>query len=496
MAKEMALIDPQKVPAFPVYTLHISEDRHRLTLDGAPVPVLDEEDFIEAGKNAVIAKLAAHHFGAVRVRAIDASTSSSWDMIISADGEVLDLSVQQEAEQAKIERAQRTKKRLFIAGASTLAVLALGGLGTAVVIANQPAATVPAYTPQGVGATLPAAPPPHHEATAAWSHPTRADATVNMVSPDRLLTVDPEGTVTGRNPSTGQPVWRGDKAPEDLASIHQGIWAGKPVYTAAERNELRLWPVEMPYDTPSVAPTSIGLEPGQTARTDTHTPYIELGDWYIRVPDGDGTLHDVMIPPGSTVLDVAADGTITTISATRIYTLDNAGKILTEQHFTAPEGATKYPARVWLLDDTHALLAWDDTERVMGVLDTSTGSMLFSGTPQTIPTATEPLLVDRDAKTAAIGSVGISYSDQAALIDLPAADLSAIHGNLIYANTSNGPVTLDLASPEAEPQSWANYRAEDPAPALVTDDAVYVVATQLENTSVYRSNKTNGSTRQ
>src|SRR5690606_26533473 len=118
VAKEMALIDPQKVPAFPVYTLQISEDRHRLTLDGAPVPVLDEEDFIEAGKNAVIAKLATHHFGAVRVRAIDASTSSSWDMIISADGEVLDLSAQQEAEQAKIERAQRTKKRLFIAGAS------------------------------------------------------------------------------------------------------------------------------------------------------------------------------------------------------------------------------------------------------------------------------------------------------------------------------------------------------------------------------------------
>ncbi|MFK0085410.1 hypothetical protein [Glutamicibacter sp. NPDC090743] len=492
----MTLIDPQKVPAFPVYTLQISEDRQMLTLDGAPVPVLDEEDFIEAGKNAVIAKLTTHHFGAVRVRALDASTNSSWDMIISADGEVLDLSAQQEAEQAKIERAQRTKKHLFIAGASTLAVLALGGIGTAVVIANQPAATAPVYTPQGVGATLPAAPPPQHEATAAWSHPTLAGATVNMISPDRLLTADPEGTVTGRNPDTGQPVWRGDKAPEDLASIHQGTWAGKPVYAAAERNELRLWPVDMPYDTPSVAPTSIGLEPGQTARTDTHTPYIELGDWYIRVPDTAGTLHDVMIPPGSTVLDVAADGTITTISATTIYTLDNTGTILGEKNFTAPEGATKYPARVWSLDDTHALLAWDDTERIMGVLNTSTGSMLFSGAPRAIPNTTEPLLVDNEAETAAIGTVGISYGDQAALIDLPAADLAAIHGTLIYANSNNGPVTLDLGSSEAEPKTWANYRAEDPAPALVTDDAVYVVATQLENTTVYRSNKTSDSAHQ
>ena len=492
----MAIIDPQKVPAFPVYTLQISEDRDAITLDGAQVPVLDEEDVIEAGKNAVITKLATHHLGAVRVRALDASTDSSWDMIISADGEVFDLSAQHEAEQAKIERSQRTKKCLFIAGASIMGVLTLGGIGTAVVVANQPAVTAPAYTPQGVGATLPAAPPPQHEATAAWSHPTRAGATVNLISPDRLLTADPEGTVTGRTPATGQPVWRGDKAPENLASMHQGTWAGKPVYAVAERNELRLWPVAMPYDTPSVAPTSIALEPGQTARTDTHIPYIDLGDWYIRVPDAAGTLHEVMIPPGSTVLDVAADGTITTISATTIYTLDNTGTILTEQKFTAPEGATKYPVRVWLLDDTHALLAWDDTERVMGVLDTTTGAMLFSGTPRTIPTATDPLLVDRDAKTATLGTVGIRYGANSALVDLPSVDLSAIHGNLIYANTNNGPATLNLAAPEAEPQSWANYRAEDPAPVLVTDDAVYVVATQLENTTVYRSNTVPTSTRQ
>lgn len=492
----MAILDPAKVPAFPVYTLQISEDRDAITLDGAQVPVLDEEDFVEAGKNAIIAKLITHHLGVVRVRAIDVSTGQTWDMIVAATGDVLDLTAQQEAELAATARRQRRTKRLMIAGVSTLMVLTLGGIGTALVVANQPAATVPAYTPQGVGATLPAAPPPQHSATAAWSHPTRAGSTVNLISPGRLLTADPEGTVTGRTPATGQPVWRGDKAPENLASMHQGTWAGKPVYAAAERNELRLWPVDMPYDTPSVAPTSIALEPGQAARTDTHTPYIDLGDWYIRVPDAAGTLHEVMIPPGSTVLDVAADGTITTISATTIYTLDNTGKILDEKDFTAPEGATKYPVRVWLLDDTHALMAWDDTERVMGVLDTTTGSLLFSGTPRTIPTATEPLLVDRDAKTAALGSVGIRYGANSALVDLPSADLSAIHGTLIYANTNNGPATLNLAAPEAELQPWANYRTEDPAPVLVTDDAVYVVATQLENTTIYRSNKINPSTHQ
>ncbi|WP_349931856.1 hypothetical protein ABNP34_16530 (plasmid) [Glutamicibacter mishrai] len=486
----MTSIDPAEVPAFPVYTLQISEDREVVTLDGSHVPVLDGEDFIDAGKRAIVAKLTNQHLGMVRARAIDASSGQAWDMIVAVDGEFLDLTEQQQAEEVIKIRKQRRAKRLFITGASIMGLLALGGVTAAIVVANQPATSARAYTPEGVGATLPAAPPPQHSATAAWSHPTKAGATVNLISPDRLLTADPEGTVTGRAPATGQPVWRGDKAPENLSSIHQGTWAGKPVYTAAERNELRLWPVDMPYDTPSVAPTMIALEPGQTARTDTHTPYIELGDWYIRVPDAAGALHDVMIPPGSTVLDVAADGTITTISATTIYTLDNQGAILDEKNFEAPDNTSKYPTRVWLLDDTYALLAWDDTERVMGVLNTETGSMLFSGTPRTIPTATEPLLVDKEAKTAAIGATAILYGDKSALADLPSADLTAIHSTTVYANTNNGPVTMDLGNPEAEPKTWPNYRTEDPAPVLVTDDAVYLVATQLENTTVYRSNKT------
>lgn len=482
-------IDPDKVPAFPVYTLHISEDRETVTLDGEHVPVLDEENFIDAGKRAIVAKLTNQHLGMVRARAIDASNGQAWDMIVAVNGEVLDLTEQQQAEEAIKTRKQRRTKRLFITGASIMGMLALGGVTAAIVVANQPDSQVQTYSPQGVVATLPAAPPPQHSKTAAWSHPTKTGATVNLISPDRLLTADPEGTVTGRNPATGQPVWRGDNAPENLTSMHQGTWAGKPVYAAAERNELRLWPVDMPYDTPSVAPTTIALEPEQTARTDTHTPYIELGDWYIRVPDAAGKLHDVMIPPGSTVLDVAADGSITTISATTIYTLDNTGKTLKEKNFTAPKGISKFPTRIWLLDDTHALLAWDDTERAMGVLDTTTGSMLFSGKPRAIPAATEPLMVDQHAHTAAIGAIGIRYGTNRALANLPSADLTAIHGNTVYANTNNGPVTLDLGKPEAEPQTWANYRAEDPAPVLVTDDAVYLVATQLENTTVYRSNR-------
>ena len=487
--RKMTTINPEKVPAFPVYTLHISEDHKAVTLDGATVTVADEQDFVAAGTAAIVAKLNRHHLSVVRARAIDASTNNSWDMIITNTGEVLDLSEQREAEQAHKERTQRRTKRLLVAGVSIMGMLTLGGVTAAVVVANQPEAQVPVYTPQGVGATLPAAPPPQHSTTAAWSHPALTGSTVNLITSDRLLTADPDGSVTARNPETGQAVWRGANAPENLASIHTTTWAGSPVYAAVQGNELRLWPTAMPVDTYSVSPTVIALEPGQTARTDTGTPYIDLGDWYIRVPDGSGKLHDVMIPPGSTVLRTTNDGKIITISADKIYTLDANGTITAETTYTKPQEATGYPNRVWTLDEKHMLLAWDGKSRLMGVLNTDTNQVLFSTKPRAIPGTSEDLLVDTQARTAAIGSVGIRYGTKGSFVDLKSASLTAVHGNTVYANTNNGPVTLDLAKPEAEMSTWENYRKEDPAPALVTDEAIYLVATQLEETTVYRADR-------
>lgn len=486
----MTTINPEKVPAFPVYTLQLSEDRQAVTLDGAEVPFAADDDFVAVGSAAIVAKLHRHHLGVVRVRAIDASTDNSWDMIVSETGEVLDLSEQQEAEQARKERKIRRNKRLMLAGVGTLAVLTLGGITAAVVVANQPAAQAPAYVPEGVGATLPAAPPPQHALTAAWSHPVATGSTVNLISAERLLTSDPDGSVTARNPETGQPIWRGAGAPENLHGIHSTSWAGQSVYAAVVGQELRLWPTTMPSDTYSVSPTAIALEPRQSARTDTGLPYIDLGDWYIRLPDGAGKLHNVMIPPGSTVLNTTADGSITTISANKIYTLDNNGTITAEKSFAAPEGTTRYPSRVWTLDESHMLLAWDEGTRLMGVLDTNTGQLLATAKPRAIPSVSDDLFVDRNAYTAAIGSVGVRYGSGAALTDLKSASITSIHGTTIYANTNNGPVTMDLAYPEAEMQIWDNYRTEDPAPELVTNDAIYLVATQLESTVVYRSNRT------
>ena len=482
--------DPENVPAFPVYTLQISEDRQAVTLDGAAVPLADDDDFVAAGIAAIVAKLHRHHLGVVRVRAIDASTDNSWDMIVSATGEVVDLSEQHEAEQARKERKTRRTKRLMFAGVGTLAVLTLGGITAAVVVANQPQAQAPAYVPQGVGATLPAAPPPQHALTAIWSHPVATGSTVNMIGTDRLLTADPEGSVTARNPETGQPLWRGGGAPETLHGIHATSWAGQSVYAAVVGQELRLWPTAMPHDTYSVSPTAIALEPGQSARTDVALPYIDLGDWYIRLPDGAGKLHNVMIPPGSIVLNTSADGSITTMSANKIYTLDNQGNITAEKGFAAPAGTTRYPSRVWTLDETHLLLAWDEGTDLVGVLDTTTGKLVATAKPRAIPGVSDDLFVDRNARTAAIGSIGVSYGSVAALTDLKSASITSIHGTTVYANTNNGPVTMDLAYPEAEMMTWDNYRSQDPAPELVTNDAVYLVATQLENTVVYRSNRT------
>lgn len=486
----MTTINPEKVPAFPVYTLQVSEDRKTVTLDGAAIPLATDEEFVSASIAAIVSKLHRHQLGAVRVRALDTSTENSWDMIVSATGEVLDLSEAQEAEQNIKERKTRRNKHLMLAGVSTLAVLTLGGVTAAVVIANQPTAQAPAYMLQGAGATLPAAPPPQHSLTAAWSQPVAAKSTVNLISEDRLLTADPGGTVTARNPNTGQPLWRGADAPKNLHSMHQTSWAGLNVYAAIEGRELRLWPLTMPEDTYSLSPTAIALEPGQSARTDTDLPYIDLGDWYIRLPDAAGKLYNVMIPPGSTVLNISAEGQITTISAHKIYTLDHQGAITNEKSFVSPAEALRYPSRVWTLDETHILLAWDEGTRVMGVLDTETGELSVTSKPRAIPGASDDLFIDKNARTAAIGSVGVRYGETPELIDLKSASITSIHGTTIYANTNNGPVTMDLTHPEAEMQQWDHYRVQDPAPELVTNDAVYLVATQLENTIVYRSNRT------
>ncbi|MDO2934195.1 hypothetical protein Q2T94_07780 [Paeniglutamicibacter sulfureus] len=481
--------DPEKVPAFPVYTLQLSADRQAVTLDGAAVPLDADEDFVSAGTAAIVAKLHRHGLDAVRARVLDASTDTQWDMIVDSGGQFLDLTPQQEAAAATRERHHRRRRLLIRCFAATLAILLGGAVAAAVVAANQPAAHPVAYTPAGAGATLPAAPPPAHSPTATWSHPAAADSTVNLVEDGMLLTVDPAGTMTGRNPATGQPLWRGSKAPLDVRSVHKTTWAGQPVYAATTGRELLLWPTRMPEDTDSVSPTAIPLESQHSARVDVGTPYIDLGDWYIRIPDATGTLQEVMIPPGSTVLTTTGDGQVITANHDTIYTLDNQGAITAQGPYTAPEGTTGYPTHVWGLDASNLLLGWGGASRTLAVLNLETRQIPFSAQPRSLPGARSVPLVDAQARTAAIGSVGLRYGANPAVVDLKSFTPTAVRGPVVYANTNNGPVTMDLTGSAPEPETWESYSPRDPAPALVTPDAVYLVATQLERTVVYRSDR-------
>jgi hypothetical protein len=481
--------DPEKVPAFPVYTLQVSEDRQAVTLDGAAVPLDADEDFVSAGTAAIVAKLHHHGLDAVRARVLDASSDTQWDMIVDSDGEFLDLTPQQEAEAATRERHHRRKRVLLRSSAASLVVLLGGAVAAAVVAGNQPAALPAAYVPAGAGATLPAAPPPAHSPTAAWSHPAAADSTVNLIEDGMLLTVDPAGTMTGRNPATGEPLWRGSKAPLDVQRVHKTAWAGQPVYAAVNGRELLLWPTRMPAGSEIVSPTAIPLESQHNARVDVGTPYIDLGDWYIRIPDATGTLEEVMIPPGSTVLTTTGDGQIITASNDTIYTLDNHGTITMQGPYTAPEGTTGFPTHVWGLDTSNLLLAWEGASRTMAVLNLESRQITFSAQPRSIPSAKNVLLVDSEARSAAIGSIGLRYGENPSVVDLKSATPTALRGSVVYANTNSGPVTMDLTHSTPEPEPWESYSAQDPAPSLVTHDAVYLVATQLENTVVYRSDR-------
>lgn len=505
-------IDPRRVPAFPLYTLQISADHKAVILDGAPVPVDSEEEFAAAGTGAVIAKMYRQGLSAVRVAAIDVATADTWEMIIAVDGEVLDLTDARDAEAQTQERHRKNHHRLFIAVSGTLVLLLIAAVSTAVILTRQPTPQLPVYQPVGAGATLPAAPPPSHSPVAAWSLPAAAGSTLRLINEnptphaippsqsmqsnqsmqlgrDLLLMVDPDDSLVGRDPATGAELWRGSRAPLDVRAIHLTRWAGNPVFAATTDRELLLWPATLPAGTSSLTPTAIPVATGQSARVDVGTPYIDLGDWYIKLPDAAGKLHEVMIPPGSAVLTTTGEGDIITASHTTLYTLNNLGIIINEKPYMAPADTSGYPTRIWSLDAENLLLGWEKNTRTLAVLNMVSGQITLVGASTSLPEKATTVLVDEVAKTAVLGSTALRYGTNPVLIDLGSTRATALHGTTVFANSGTGPITLDLNQQNPAPVSWEPYGPEDQSPLLVTDDAAYLIATQLERSVLYRSDR-------
>lgn len=479
----MSEIDPAEVPTFPVYVLKMYSDQSFITLDGTQIRVTDGQSPVEAGKTAIQAQLLAHGIDAVRVRAIDEATGDRWNMIISAEGDTLDLTEQERLEEEALAKKNKRRRKLLFAIGGFTALSVITAL--TVVLWPKPAPAEAPYQPQGVNAVLPVAAPPLYKATATWSQPVFAESTAKQLNDGTLLTVGASGYLETLNPDTGQVTWRGEAAPENVTDVSEMVVAGKPILAYATSTELFLWPREMPSGAASVQPQVIKLEPRQKARVDGVEPFVELGDWYVSVPSDSG-MKQVMIPPGTSVATVSS-GTITAVSNSKIYTVDLNGKITSERPYQVPKDVLQYPTRIIALDSEHVFASWEGDTKVSGLLNLKTGVIK---TAERIRNSTNrtALLIDQNEQVAVRGSIVMIYNDKKPMLqELPSGfKPSAVHDKAVYGTTSKGPAVVPLKEGELEVQPWPYFQRTDPAPFAVTDTAAFLIATQLETSSIYR----------
>lgn len=478
----MTAIDPAVVPAFPVYTLVLSGDRGIISLDGTPVPIDPDTSLVDAGRVAVQARLQSHGLDAVRVRAIDEDSGERWNMIIAADGDLLDLT-EQEREAEETATRQRKRRKMLLTAAAGAAILA--GISGAVVAFWPTAAPAPAaYQPKGMDATLPAAPPPVFATLSTWSQPVATGSTAKLLADGTLLTTSTKGYLEILDAQTGQVTWRGEAAPSDVATVHEMTFAGRQVLAAVSSSALTVWPREMPDGAAAVAPRTYKISTGQSGRVDGQEPLVDLGDWYVKIPDKQN-MKSVMIPPGSAVVEVTPEA-ITTISADTVYTVAHDGTVTAEMPFTPPAEVTGYPSSILALDENHVLLGWEG-QRSTSVMDLRTLQTVVTAEVRQAPSKQRTVLTDPAGSTTVAGLIAVQHGEEPSITELPRGfTATAVHGTTVFGTTNDGPATVDLTHEDPEPELWASYTDDDPAPWAVTDEAAYIIATQLDASTIYR----------
>lgn len=479
--------NPEAVPAFPVLTLWLDEETERTELNGVPVEASPGEDYRQAAIAAVVREIARLLLDAVRVRVLS-PTDEAWDMVVTATGDVHDTTITE----PPTETPQRWRRRRWlIIGASTVGVLALGGLGTAVAVSIADGSDArQEWTVPGADQQIPVALPEQFHPRSAWSVPVAEDSDVTVLDTGHILSADPDGTLTARVPETGQPVWRGTAAPADLTSAVHTDWAGTPSLVARAGNELRVWDLRTRQDGSTVPATTIPVEQGWRVETRGARPLVAKQHWIVGIPTPGHGLTDVVIPAGSRALTATAQNQIITATESSLYTVNADGTVADRVPYTAPPGTTGAPETSWMLDTDHALLGWDteDSSTMMAVVNLTEATTLATGPVPHAPVQRQQPHVDPEGRTAVFDTLALTWRDNALLRPLESFLTSAVDGTTAYGLAGRtDPASLDLRSMDTSPVTWKTYTDEDPAPDLVDDDAAYIVADTLEDTVLYRS---------
>lgn len=146
------------------------------------------------------------------------------------------------------------------------------------------------------------------------------------------------------------------------------------------------------------------------------------------------------------------------------------------------------PEAVWPLNPevVAGLYEGVDDQPIMQVFNLD-GERITSSYLEPAPTGHDPALLDAQAETAVIGSVGISWGGEPGITELTPPREPLLHGTTLWGETTNGPARLDITDQDPEPQAYEAFSEEDPPPVLVTDQAAYVEAPRVDQTLLYRA---------
>lgn len=503
--------DPDQVPKYPVYQLFYEDltddaeapDRvSRVELDGIRVEPAAGQGLRDAAIAAIAKKATDHQRAAVRVVVTNAE-AQRWNMIVTAEGEAIDLSADHQAHASSAGR-----RKLLLIGAGGLLLLAAAASVSAVVAFtsndSQPTEaqteaeteSPPAWEPPNAGAQVPIGLPEGYSSTATWVTPVADGSGVMELSDETLAFIDPDGRLQAIDAATAEPRWSAHDAPRSMDTVYETVWAGEPVIAEVTSAHLRMWPIPADSTAEPVQPHTVELSHSADVSFVGDAPLIDLGDYVVAADAGDGTLTEVEIPAGATALMVAEDAVIS-IDDTHLYRSpihpsptntneDEASDSAELDHHSAVDNDR--PQSLWPLtaEVIAGVYEGEDDEPIMQLF-TSDGERLLARYIDSAPTDQATALVDAEAETAVIGSVGLRWGEEPEIADLTPPRDPLLHQTTLWGTDRDGPAHLDMTDPDAEPEVYDAFSDDDPPPVLVTDEAAYVEAPRLDQTLLYRA---------
>lgn len=479
--------DPNTVPPFPVLTIRESADGPD-TLDGVPIePAHGQDDRKRAAVAAAAAKAQDLGHDAVRV-AVHGVGGERFDMVVRANGQPYDTTPSQEPAAPP----RRRRSLLLAAGALVTVVLVLAAFLGARFIAEQTPTPEPvadtSTPPPGAGTEVPAGLPPGFEPTAAWTAAVEDGSSAKRLADGRILTLNPDGSLNALDATTGEKTWMGTGAPSELETVAETIWQGRPVLATAQAQRLTLWPL----DTTPATPVHVDLQAPADVSFAGDAPLIDLGDYTVLAPaTPDADARRLALPAGAKPAAIT-EGIVSAITADSITTTDIATGEYDEQPFTPPAGSTGTPQTVLGLDGTHALASWDGEDGdIVALIDLTTGAALATtSTPGGLRPNDVPLR-DQSHHTAVVGDLFVSYDPaDARIVPMSGFTPTALHDTTVYGEARGSLGTLTIVGEEPAFDPYELLSPDDPSPTLITDDAGWIVITTVDQTTIYRTDRT------